>query len=89
MKGTLATIDKNALEEVRIDVSNYRGYDLVDIRVWRKGNGFSESIPTRKGIAVQLKLLPELITALKEAEMCIERQESVSTEGKGTKLGTN
>ena len=68
-QGALATIRKNALEEIRVGLSEFNGHDLLNIRIWTDPrNGGSERIPTKAGIACRLALLPEIIEALQQAE---------------------
>jgi hypothetical protein len=65
----IATIRKNALEELRVELNKFNGHDLINIRVWAEPrNGGSERIPTKAGIACRVALLPELIDALRKAE---------------------
>ena len=65
----LAVIRKNALEEIRVGLSEFNGHDLLNIRIWTDPrNGGSERIPTKAGIACRLALLPEIIEALQQAE---------------------
>jgi hypothetical protein len=62
-------IRKNANEEIRIELSEFNGHDLINMRVWadpRSGGG--ERIPTKAGIACRVELLPDLIEALRLAE---------------------
>jgi hypothetical protein len=67
---SVAVIRKNAFEEVRVGLSEFNGHDLVDIRVWAEPrNGGTDRIPTKAGIACNVRLLPELIEALQQAEM--------------------
>lgn len=68
MKATIATIPKNKLEEVRVGIDEYKGFDLVSLRVWTDPYAGDERVPTKKGISMSVKLLPELIAALQEAE---------------------
>jgi len=69
MSKPTAVIRKNALEEIRVEISELNGHDLVNIRVWAEPrNGGSERIPTKAGIACKVTLLPELIEALQQAE---------------------
>ena len=50
--GSISVIRKNAAEEIRIELSEFRGHDLINIRVWSgPRNGGSERIPTKAGIA--------------------------------------
>lgn len=65
----VAIIRKNALEDVRINLTEFKGYDLVDVRVFaepRTGNG--SRVPTRAGISLKVEHLPTLIEALQRAE---------------------
>src|SRR3954470_22454171 len=63
-------IRKNKLEEIRVELSEHNGHDLINLRVWADPrNGGAERIPTRAGIACRVALLPELISALRQAEV--------------------
>ena len=65
----IATIDKNTIEELRVALSEYHGYDLVNLRIWANyDSAGSEKRPTKKGFALRIERLPELITVLKKAE---------------------
>ena len=64
-----AVLRKNMTEEIRIELSEFRGHDLINIRVWTDPrDGGAERIPTKAGIACNVRLLPELIEALQKAE---------------------
>ena len=70
----IAMIRKNALEEIRVELGEFNGHDLVNVRVWAEPrNGGTERIPTKAGIACIVKLLPELIEALQQAEMAARK----------------
>ena len=62
----IATIPKNARESVKIELTEFKGHDLVDLRVYAD-NG-AKLVPTRKGITVGVNMLPSLVAALTEAE---------------------
>jgi hypothetical protein len=65
----LAVIRKNALEEIRVGLAEFNGHDLINLRVWADPrNGGTERIPTKAGIACNVRLLPDLIDALQKAE---------------------
>jgi hypothetical protein len=69
MSAPIATLQMNSFEEIRVELTEFRGYDLVNLRVWAKPrDGGSERIPTKAGIACKVALLPELIAALQKAE---------------------
>ena len=68
----VATIAKNRLEELRISLTEFRGHDLVDIRVFAlpyagRGRG-KEMVATKKGLALNVAKLSALIAALQTAE---------------------
>ena len=64
-----AIIRKNMAEEIRVELSEFNGHDLVNIRVWADPrNGGTERIPTKAGIACRVALLPEIVEALQQAE---------------------
>lgn len=66
MAKPIATIEKNSREEIRVFLDDWRGYDLVSLRVFfRRKNG--EPLPTKKGITFDVKLLPNIIDALDAA----------------------
>lgn len=69
MEKQIAKFNKNATEEVIVRLSNYKGLDLVDIRVYVKPITSKEELKaTRKGICLRVEHIPVLLKALKEAE---------------------
>ena len=65
----ISVIRKNAAEEIRVELTEFNGHQLINIRVWTEPrNGGSERIPTKAGIACRVALLPEIIEALQQAE---------------------
>ncbi len=71
MNKTIATIEKNQREQIVVALSEFEGrdgiFDMVSARVfYDKGNG--DMKPTRNGLNVPTRLLPDLIEALEEAE---------------------
>ncbi|BBF92107.1 transcriptional coactivator p15/PC4 family protein [Blastochloris tepida] len=57
---------KNQTEVVRVTTSNFKGFDLVDVRVWVDGYG-GVTRPTKQGISLRRELLPELQQAINAA----------------------
>jgi Transcriptional Coactivator p15 (PC4) len=54
-------------EHVRVDLSEYKGHIIVNVRLWRTGtDGIDRATP--KGIAMAIRKLPELARALAKAE---------------------
>jgi len=64
----IAAIQKNASEEIRVCLQHFKGHDLCDIRVFGMFTTGKVFMPTGKGVAVNVMLLPDLIHALQEAE---------------------
>jgi hypothetical protein len=61
---TLAEFIRNARgETVRIATSDFKGLDLIDLRVWYLGPD-GELRPSAKGFAVKRELLPDLLDAV-------------------------
>ena len=78
-------IEKNTKEKITINTGKYKGNPLIDIRVCIE-NENGELIPTRKGIAINPRLIKEVIEGLKAAG-----KELVKGEGRkrGRDSGTN
>jgi hypothetical protein len=73
----ITKMEKNSQEEIRFSLQEYRGTDLVDIRVYYDG-GSSAKIPTKKGISIPIERFEELMECLRKAKKTIsEKQESV------------
>jgi len=63
----IGSIPKNRREEIRVTLSNFKGHDLVGARIWFTNEG-GEARPSSKGITVNVRVLPELIGLLEDAE---------------------
>ena len=72
----VATIQKNKREVVHVSLSEFKGTDLIDMRVHvPKPNGAEgEVIPTGKGLALAIGKLPALREALALAQVEAERR---------------
>lgn len=68
----ISTIQKNASEQLRISLDEYRGVELVDIRVFASFSAANVAMPTKKGLSIRRDMLPELIEALEAAQAAIE-----------------
>lgn len=67
----IARFAKNAGETLIIKQTEYKGHQLIDIRIYYKsdsGSGDSELRPTKKGVCVRAELVGDLIEALQQAE---------------------
>jgi hypothetical protein len=54
-------------EHVRVDLSEFKGRVIVNVRLWQTGTDGVDR-PTTKGIAMSVRKLPELASALAKAE---------------------
>ena len=55
---------KNNSETVRVTANTFQGHDLIDIRVYARNFSTGEIGPTKKGISLNVDVVPELINAL-------------------------
>ena len=69
----VATVTKNNTEEVRVSLTTFNGFDLVDIRTFARliGTG-GEPLPTKRGICLGRDRLRDLIAALHAAEEALQ-----------------
>jgi hypothetical protein len=58
---------RNHTEHVRVDLSEYEGHPLINVRIWKTGSDGIDR-PTIKGVALSVRKLPELASALAKAE---------------------
>ena len=58
---------KNSREEIRISRDNFRGHDLISIRIWFKADDGSMR-PSKEGVNFRVALLDEIIGALQAAK---------------------
>jgi hypothetical protein len=58
-------IQKNSLERIRIQRSEYKGHELIDIRVYYEAEN-GEWKPSKKGITFSLSLANEVIKGISE-----------------------
>ena len=62
----MIALRKNAREEFRTERQEFRGHDLLNIRVFYD-DGSGEYLPGKQGIAVRTELVPELMDAIQSA----------------------
>jgi len=67
---TLATFQKNALQEVGVSLEEFHGYDIFNIRVWNRAED-GEMRPGKQGLALRLEQLPDLMDALAIVEKAV------------------
>ena len=70
--GIIRDIDKGAGEIIRIEISEFKGQQYLNLRVWYMDKKTEEYKPTQKGITVKPELFAELKAAVLEAEGVIQ-----------------
>jgi hypothetical protein len=63
----VAEWDKSNGDVVRVELTKYRGHDMISVRVWRPCRG-GEDQPLKNGINLMIKHLPKLAKALRRAK---------------------
>ena len=67
----MKTIRKNAREEIRISRSEFKGYDLINVRVWFQDRETGTMRPGQNGLAFRAGLVDEIIDALLDAKASV------------------
>ena len=68
MDKTISTFSKNKFQEIRVGIREFKGNDLIDIRIWTMTQGTEEMVPTAKGVSMNISLLKDLKKAIAEVE---------------------
>ena len=68
MNKLVSFFQKNKFEEVRVQIKEFKGYDLIDIRVYTTVKEGEDKIPTGKGISLNVTHFGDLKKALLETE---------------------
>ena len=66
----ITKMEKNSQEEIHFSLQEYRGTDLLDIRVYFDDSGKKK--PTKKGISIPLDRLEEFMTNLAKVKKAID-----------------
>ena len=64
----LATVRKNAREEIRVTRGAFKGFDVIGVRVWFQDRDTGEMRPGKDGLAFRAELVDEVIAALQAAK---------------------
>lgn len=64
----IGSIEKNKLEDVVVRLEEFKGHRYVDIRIFADFNDMGEKNPTKKGLALKLSCLSQLVETLQKAE---------------------
>ncbi|MDO8675183.1 MAG: transcriptional coactivator p15/PC4 family protein [Candidatus Omnitrophota bacterium] len=77
MDKTVSVFPKNKFQEVRVGIREFKGNDLVDVRIWTLTQGSDQMVPTAKGVSINIHLLPELMKALQAADKILKDSKMV------------
>lgn len=80
MNQTVAAFQKNRFEEIRVGIKEFKGYDLIDIRVWTDVKGQDEKVPTAKGLSLNIEFFPELKKAILQLEDVLKKNNMLAEE---------
>lgn len=75
MDKLVASFQKNKFEEVRVQIKEFKGYDLLDIRVYTALKETNEKIPTGKGLSINVSHFEDLKKAILEAEAVLREND--------------
>ena len=75
MDQLIASFPKNKFEEIRVQIKEFKGYDLVDIRVFAGTKEGEEKVPTGKGISINVSHFLELKKAILLAEEVLRKNQ--------------
>ena len=73
MNETVATFNKNKFEEIRIGVKEYKGFDLIDLRVWVDSKDAGGKVPTAKGLSLNVELFKEFKKSILALEVTLKK----------------
>lgn len=71
---------KNATEEVRVSLTEFKGHKLIDLRIYFEPEDGGERRPTKKGITVDVGLYPEFKRALLKLEKELLKEKLLEAE---------
>lgn len=74
MSEVIDHFSKNVREEIFLSLSEYKGHQLIDLRVYVPGEAEGQWIPTRKGISLGVGLYPAFKRALARLEAALIEQ---------------
>ena len=74
MNKQIATFAKNSRDQVRVSITEFQGYDLIDLRVWTTPENGGDQVATKRGLSIRVTMHHELIEALKLAEATAQKE---------------
>ncbi len=71
MNKLVTSFQKNKFEEVRVQVKEFKGYDLIDLRVYTSVREGEDKIPTGKGLSINVSHFGDLKRSIQELEVVL------------------
>lgn len=68
MDKTIRVFAKNKFQDIHVGIKEWKEHILIDIRTWTMTQGTMDMVPTCKGIAINIDLLPKLKEAIEKVE---------------------
>ena len=78
MNQIVATFAKNKYEEIRFQIKEYKGKDLIDVRIWTDVKGAEQKIPTTRGVSINVAHFNDLKKAVFELERVLRANNLIS-----------
>jgi hypothetical protein len=63
----IADVDKNTREVLRVQLTEYKGYQLIQLRVFYRDDRSDEMKPGKSGVSLRVEKLLELQAAIAKA----------------------
>jgi hypothetical protein len=74
MDKTIAMFQKNKFQQIHIGIREFKGNDLIDIRVWTQVQGGEQMVATAKGVSMNINLLADLKKAIEQVEKILKEE---------------
>ena len=71
-------IPKGNDEIIRVEITEFRGQNYLNLRIWYTDKESGQYKPTQRGIAIRPELYPELKAAVLEAEEELQKLSGTS-----------
>lgn len=73
----VATISKNSREELRVSLNRWKGFELLNFRIWYDAGG-GEWRPGKSGFAIRIEQISELAVAIDAARARLKAREAAA-----------
>ena len=81
MEKVVGQFEKNSREEIRVQLREFKGHQLLDIRTFYFTSEGGEPKPSPKGISLAIRLMPQLKEAILEADRVLKEAGLMDSDG--------